>query len=104
MGDTVTIRLRDSWEDYPLIPVRTDVRSFFPPYKKRFTLIIGDMHTRTSVTGRRSNTTAKEGDPRAGTYMRSGIRDIQESYPEISGWDELTIEKISPGEYRIINW
>jgi hypothetical protein len=104
MGDSVTIRLRDSWEDYPLIPVRTDVRSFFPPYKERFTLIIEDMSIRTNVTGRKSNITAEEGDPEAGTYLRSGIRDLQESHPEIYGGDELTIEKVSSEEYEITDW
>lgn len=104
MGERVEIRLRDSWEDYPLIPIRKDVRSLFPPYKERFTLIIDGHYFRTNVTGRKSNCSATEGDPEAGTYLRSGIRDIAVEFPEISGGDILTVEKVSQEEYEIVDW
>jgi hypothetical protein len=53
------------------------VRSFFPPYKERFRLIIEDVYIRTNVRGRKSSTTVEEGDPEGGTHLCSGIRDIQ---------------------------
>jgi hypothetical protein len=56
------------------------------------------------VTGRKSNTTADRGDPKAGTYLRSEIRDIAIAHPEIYGGCELTIEKTSSREYEIVDW
>ena len=104
MGEAVTIRLRGSWEKYPLIPVRSAARDFFPPYKEKFTLKLEDKEYMTYVSGQRSDRYAERGDPEAGTYLRASIPDIAREYPEISGRDELTIEKESENEYRIVDW
>lgn len=105
MGDQVTIRLRDSWESYSLIPVRRRVRDFFPGYKERFTLHIGDLSIRTHVTGRtQGQGQAEKGDPTAGTYLKSSVGEIQYEFPEISGGNELTIKRESEDEYRIVDW
>ncbi|MFC6755866.1 MULTISPECIES: hypothetical protein [Haloarcula] len=104
LAGSVKITLRESWDDYPLIPVRRPVRSFFPPYQERFTLRIGETDIQTYVTGRKTDTEIVEGDPEAGTHLRTRMGDIAQSHPEISSGDEIIIKQLTTREYEIIDW
>lgn len=85
---------------YGLIPVRNEVRRFFPGYKVPFLLETDIGEIETQVTSAPQGT--QIGNPNAGNYIQGGLKPWYKQHHSLSDGSTLIIEAIEKGKrYRL---
>ena len=89
----ITIPLQPAFVKFPLIPIRAEHRKLFPGVGVSFIIETDKGNFETHVTGAKITS---RGDPKAGSYLRTGIPEWSRHQPGLRGGSKVQIEIIEP--------